>query len=52
MTYAANCVYKIVYGYTASGRKKVARYASLDDARNVAQAIFEKTGIVVAIELA
>ena len=43
-------MYKITYGYTAKGRAKVARYATLEAATDTASAIFNATGIVVAIE--
>ncbi len=44
-----NITYNITYGYTRTGRAKVARYATLKAAKAVAQEIFAATGNVVGI---
>lgn len=42
-------MYEINYGYKKNGAPKTAQYATLEQAKEAAQAVFAKTGIILSI---
>lgn len=44
--------YKITYGYTATGKPKIRRYETIEEAVAAASMIFALTGVAVGVETA